>query len=105
MADLFTIFVAAIGFGAGGEGIRRYRAFKNKRRETPYAERNSGFWTDRKLYASEAILSAAFLAAPWSGILYLLASDRPIGVFYLALLTYPVAIYLFMRNMNAREPQ
>lgn len=105
MADLGHIFIAAIGLGAGGEMIRRYRAFKQSRREMAYAERNAGFWTDKRLYLSEAAFCAAFAAAPFTGVISLSSADRPMWVMYIGLLVYAFFIFLMMRALNMREPQ
>lgn len=103
--DLFRIFVAAIGFGVGGELIRRYRAFKARRREVPYAERNAGFWTDRRLYLSEAVFAAAVSGLPFTAIILAVSTNNSLSAVYLAMLSYAFFIFLFMRALNMREPQ
>lgn len=105
MADLGHIFVAAIGLGASGEAIRRYRAFKQRRREMPYADRNAGFWTDKRLYLSEAAFSALAAALPFTAIIGMTSAGRPIWVMYIGLLAYAFFIFLMMRALNMREPQ
>lgn len=103
--DLWKILIAAVGFGAGGEAMRRYRRFKNDRRAMAAAYRNAGFWTDRRLYRAEATFAALALAVPWTALVLLIGADRPIWVTYILLVLYPAAIYLLMRNMNANERQ
>jgi hypothetical protein len=105
VADLGTIFVAAVGFGAGGEAMRRYRRFKNRRRTIPREVRNAGFWTDGRLYLAELVFSAMLLAIPWTAVLMAVATNHNLWLNFVALLTYPAAIFIFMRNMNMREPQ
>lgn len=105
MADLGHIFVAAIGLGAGGEAIRRYRAFKQRRREMPYVERNAGFWTDKRLYLSEAAFCAIAAGAPFTAIVLAVWTNGRFEYVYLALLAYAFFIFLMMRALNMREPQ
>ncbi|HEU5018596.1 MAG TPA: hypothetical protein VFT69_11575 [Pseudolabrys sp.] len=105
MADLGHLFVAAIGLGAGGEAIRRYRAFKQRRRGIPYAERNAGFWTDKRLYLSEAAFSALVAALPFTAIILAVATNNNLWFVYLAIVAYAFFIFLMMRALNMREPQ
>ncbi len=105
--DLLKIFIAAIGFGLGGEALRRYRGFKARRRSMPRHERNAGFWTDKRLYQAEGLFAAGAFGAPFSVAIPLLAADRENFWFYTypALIVYVLLIYLLMRGMNMDEPQ
>lgn len=105
MDNLLSVFVAAVGFGAGGEAMRRYRKFKNRRRETPPAVRNAGFWNDSRIYHAEAIFTALAFLGPWTLIILAVNTNRYLWWTMLAVLGYPVVIYVFMRSMNMREPQ
>lgn len=106
-ADLWKIFVAAIGFGVGGEVLRRYRGFKARRRSTSRNVRNSGFWTDGRIYHAEAAFAALAFAIPFCIIVPALALDRPNGFLYsyAALIVYALLVYLLIRGMNMDEPQ
>lgn len=106
-ATFWKIAVSAIGFGAGGELIRRYRAFKHTRRTLPVYQRNAGFWTDARLYHTEALFSACFLALPFCVIIPLVAADRDDFWLYTypALLVYALGVYLLIRGMNVGKPQ
>jgi len=103
-ADLWTILTAAIGFGAAGEGVRRYRQFKHDRRIIPRDVRNAGFWTDSRLYHAEVAVIAAAFAIPWC-LFITLASINFIGWGYLATLGYVLTIYIVLRGLNATPPQ
>lgn len=105
MADLGTIFIGAVGLGAGGEMIRRYRAFKARRRETSRDVRNSGFWKDGRLYLAEWVFCAVLAGAPFSAIVLMTSADRPIWVAWIGLVAYAAFILLMMRALNMREPQ
>ena len=100
-----NIFVAAIGFGAAGEGIRQYRSFKRRRLELPVHVRNRYFWTDRRIIRAEALLVTLLLLGPWTVILMAVATNNNLYANMLALFTYPAAIYLFMRGLRADHPQ
>ena len=101
--DLWHIIPACIGFGMGGELIRRYRAFKHRRRQQPYAVRNAGFWTDRRLIRAEAIVCALVACGPWTIIILAVAIDRPIWIGALATLSYAGFIWLLMAGLNAHS--
>ena len=102
-ADLWTIFVAAIGFGAGGEGFRRYRRFKNRRCQIAPEVRNAGFWTDGRLYLAEFAFCALFAGIPWTAITLAVWTNGSFVYSYAALLTYPAFILLLMRGLNVGE--
>lgn len=59
MTNWTQIFVACVGFGAGGEAVRQYRAAKVRRRSMTALERNAGFWTDRRFLAAEIAVFGA----------------------------------------------
>jgi len=105
--DLWKILIACIGFGAGGEALRQYRAFKRRRRAISRGVRNSGFWTDKKLFQAEALASAMALAVPFCAIIPLITAGRDNWWLYSypALVVYAGAIYLLMRGVNMDEPQ
>jgi hypothetical protein len=105
VATFIQIAIASIGFGAGAEAVRRYRLFKARRRGLPTAERNAGYWTDRKLYRVEAIVAAIVLAIPWTAFAILIPINRPVWVMSLVLLSYALAIYILLSNLNRAEPQ
>lgn len=96
MSDFWTIFVAAIGFGAGGEAMRRYRRWKRTRVE-------AGFWTRRRLYLAEFAFCAAFVAIPWTAFVVLIPAGRPMWVAYPILLTYAGMTLLWMRGLNVGD--
>jgi uncharacterized membrane protein YbhN (UPF0104 family) len=54
--DAVRILTSCVGFGAGGEAVRRYRSFKQKRRTLTFSERNAGLWTDGRLLAAEIVV-------------------------------------------------
>jgi hypothetical protein len=105
--ELLKVFIACVGFGFGGEAIRRYRAFKHRRRETPEHIRNAGFWTDARIYHTEAIGAAMGAAIPFSAIIPLMVSDRTKWWLYSypALLGYALLTYLIIRGMNVGRVQ
>ena len=103
--DLWKILIACIGFGFGAEAVRRYRAFKTRRWEQPAQQRNAGFWTDRRLYRAEAAFCALSLGAPFTGIILAVWTNQRFETAYLAVVAYPLAIYVLMSSLNMRETQ
>jgi len=90
--------VAAIGFGIGGESLRRYRDYKQRRADSPYAERNAGFWTDRRILWTEAAIVFTALA-PLAGMAALFTFPN----FWKAALVvwvYAALSLLLLRGMN-----
>lgn len=94
-----------MGAGIGGELIRRYRAFKARRRAMPVALRNAGFWTDGRVYLAELIFCVLFVALPFTVIVSALASWSQILPVYAGLLAYSLLVFLIMKSLNTREPQ
>ncbi|HEX8412856.1 MAG TPA: hypothetical protein VF637_03100 [Sphingomicrobium sp.] len=105
MNTFVQILIASVGFGTGMEGVGQYRRFKARRRIQAFAERNSGFWTDRRLYRAEASLAAIALAMPWTAFAVFIPIDRPMWVMTLVLLSYALAIYVLISNLNRPDPQ
>jgi len=101
----WKILIAAIGFGVGGELIRQYRRYKARRRERSFAERNAGFWTDRRVYRAEALFCAAAMAFPFTAIILAVWTNGSVVAVYAAILVYAFAVYLLMSALNMREPQ
>ncbi|MBO9624174.1 MAG: hypothetical protein J7500_15810 [Sphingomonas sp.] len=101
----WRIVIACFGAGIGGELIRRYRAFKSRRRSTPPALRNAGFWTDRRLYLAELIFCVVFVALPFSGGIFLLSVERGLWFTYACLLAFALMVFLLMKSLNTAEPQ
>ena len=100
MSDFWTILISAIGFGAAGEMLRRYRSFKAHRRSNPSEIRNAGFWTDSRIAHAEMLFSAMAMAIPFSAGIPLIAADRPFWVHYPALLIYALFVYLLVVSLN-----
>lgn len=101
MPTWLNILIACIGFGAGSEAIRRYRAYKQRRRASDPIDRNNGFWTDRRISEAEYAFIAVLLGAPWTMIVLAVATNGRLEWTYLALLGFPLGIYLIMYGMNA----
>lgn len=104
LAD-WNIFIAAIGFGAGWEALRRYREFKARRAIIPYITRNSGFWTDLRLYRAEAIFSSIAMGAPWTAIILAVSTNGNLWLTYASVLAYTGAVYILMSSLQPRYRQ
>jgi hypothetical protein len=91
---LVTALSPAFGFL-----LRRYQRFKYRRRHTPYAIRNAGFWTDKRIYLAEAATAALWAAAPVTGYL-LTVAVTPIAI-YVMLVIYAAMIYGIIALFNA----
>lgn len=96
-----TVFVAAVGAGIGGEAIRQYRKFKNRRALLPASERNGGFWTDRRLLYVEAAVVFGILAIPFTAFMW---AARP-ELTYWGLLGYAGLGFFLMVTLNRRTDQ
>lgn len=92
------IMVAA-GFG------QYYRSYKYRRRQRPYAERNAGFWTDRRLIRIEALLCVLLAGVPWTIIIPTVVIDQPLWAGYLATLSYPFFVWILMLGLNAHTDE
>lgn len=105
--DFLKVFIACVGFGAAGELIRRYRRFKERRRQIPLNIRNAGFWTDSRLGHAELIFVCFWAAQPFAAIVPLLAADRESWWLwsYGAIMAYSLLVYFIMVALNRREPQ
>lgn len=95
------IVIAAIGFGAAGEAIRRYRMFKAKRRARPIAVRNAGFWTDLRLLEAEVVVTSSALGAAWTPIILAVNTNRVIEWTYVSVVLFPIGVYLILYGLNA----
>lgn len=70
----------------------------------PPAIRNTGFWTDGRLYHAEALFAALAMAIPFSAITMAVATRYDIVWSYGALITYAFAIYILIGSLNLRPP-
>lgn len=95
------IVIGCAGAGVASAAIGKYRNFKWRRFQKPYALRNAGFWTDGRIIRTEAVICALVLAIPWSGIMWLTSAGRGIEVVYALLVIYPFGIWLLMRGLRA----
>jgi len=80
--------------------MRQYRSFKARRRTRDMAERNSGFWTDRRLFEAEYALMSLWLGVPWTMIVLAVATNHRLEFTYLAMLGYPIGVYLLVFGLN-----
>lgn len=94
----WKIIVAAIGFGAGAEGLRRYQRWKSRRRDQPPHVRNAGFWTDARLLWAETVIVFALVAAPFTAATML--SSWSVSRVYFVLLAYVAFSFLLLRGLN-----
>lgn len=101
----WKIIIASVGAGIGFELIRRYRGFKTRRRSLPAAQRNGGFWNDRRLYLAELVFAVLTVSVPFSVIIVLTSIDRPLWAPYACLLAYSALVFLLMKSLNTAEPQ
>lgn len=101
MNTFVQILIAAAGFGAGGEAMRQYRGFKARRRLRDYSERNSGFWTDRRIYGAEYAFMSFWLGGPWLMIVLAVNTNGVLAWTFLTMLGYPLGIYLLVYGLNA----
>lgn len=91
--------VIAAGFG------QYYRSYKYRRRQRTYAERNAGFWTDRRLVRVEAAACTLLAGMPMMIIIPVVVFSQPIWAGYLATLSYPMLIWLLMLGLNAHSDE
>lgn len=101
MGPFLQVLIASIGFGAGAEAVRQYRVVKASRRLRDYVERNSGFWTDRRILEFEYAFVAFWLGIPWTAIVLAVATNGRLGWTFLSMLGYPLGIYLIQFGLNA----
>ncbi len=100
----WKIIVAAIGFGAGAEILRRYQRWKSRRRDQPTAVRNAGLVTDARLLWVETIVIFAVVAVPFT-ILVAALFTRGLWPSYAGLLAYAAFSFLLLRGLNRyQEP-
>ncbi len=94
------VLIPSIGGGIGLALIGMYRSYKGRRRSLPTSVRNAGFWTDRRLYRTEALVFTLALSAPCA--LVVLAAADGVGLLGagLAILFYPAMIYVLMLSVN-----
>lgn len=97
MDTWLKVLISVVGFGAGAEAARQYQQWKTRRYER--ADRNTGFWTDKRILWCETCLVFAVVAAPFT-IIIGFAFDRGLMLPYVMILVYAAFSFVLLRGLN-----